>query len=305
VPVLAVQTLSYLQAIVIGILQGITELFPISSLGHSVLVPELLGWHSLVAGQSADESFYLAFLVGLHVATAIALLIFYRTDWARVIKGFFTSIGKRRIETSSERMAWLLVLGTIPVGIVGLVFEHSLRTVFAKPTAAAIFLTINGVILLAGERLRRTAETRKLVQEHAHHTDPGHDVGRDLDTLELREGLLVGSAQILALFAGISRSGVTMVAGLLRGLDHEDAARLSFMLATPVILAAGVYKLPDLLGHNGDHVRGQVLVGSLAAGVAAYVAVRFLTRWFETRTLVPFAAYSLVFGIAMILVTTL
>ena len=303
--VLAAQTLSYLQAIVIGILQGITELFPISSLGHSVLVPELLGWHSLVAGQSADESFYLAFLVGLHVATAIALLIFYRDDWARVIRGFFTSIRKRRIETSSERMAWLLVLGTIPVGVVGLVFEHSLRTVFAKPTAAAIFLTINGVILLAGERLRRTAETRKLVQEHKHHTDPGQDVGRDLDTLELREGVFVGSAQVLALFAGISRSGVTMVAGLLRGLDHEDAARLSFMLATPVILAAGVYKLPDLLGHNGDHVRGQVLVGSLAAGVAAYVAVRFLTRWFETRTLVPFAVYSLVFGIAMILVTTL
>ena len=303
--VLAAQTLSYLQAIVIGILQGITELFPISSLGHSVLVPELLGWHSLVAGQSADESFYLAFLVGLHVATAIALLIFYRDDWARVISGFFTSIRKRRIETSSERMAWLLVLGTIPVGVVGLVFEHNLRTVFAKPTAAAIFLTINGVILLAGERLRRTAETRTLVQEHAHHTDPGHDVGRDLDTLELREGVFVGSAQILALFAGISRSGVTMVAGLLRGLDHEDAARLSFMLATPVILAAGVYKLPDLLGHNGDHVRGQVLVGSLAAGIAAYVAVRFLTRWFETRTLVPFAVYSLAFGIAMILVTTL
>jgi len=161
------------------------------------------------------------------------------------------------------------------------------------------------VILLAGERLRRTAETRKLVQRHDHHLDAGHDVGRDLDTLELREGVFVGSAQILALFAGISRSGVTMVAGLLRGLDHEDAARLSFMLATPVILAAGVYKLPDLLGHNGDHVRGQVLVGSLAAGIAAYVAVRFLTRWFETRTLVPFAIYSLVFGIAMILATTL
>jgi undecaprenyl-diphosphatase len=303
--VLATQTLSYLQAIVIGILQGITELFPISSLGHSVLVPELLGWHSLVAGESADESFYLAFLVGLHVATAIALLIFYRHDWARVIRGFFTSLRNRRIETSAERMAWLLVLGTIPVGIVGLVFEHSLRTVFAKPTAAAIFLTVNGLILLAGERLRRRAEVRELVQDHAHHRDPGHDVGRNLDTLELREGVFIGSAQILALFAGISRSGVTMVAGLLRGLDHEDAAHLSFMLATPVILAAGVYKLPDLLGHNGDHVRGQVLVGSLAAGVAAYIAVRFLTRYFETRTLVPFAIYSLVFGIAMILVTTL
>ncbi len=302
--VAATDTLSYLQAIVIGILQGITELFPISSLGHSVLVPELLGWHSLVAGQSADESFYLAFLVGLHVATAIALVVFYRHDWVAVIRGFFTSIARRRIETPAQRMAWLLVLGTIPVGIVGLVFEHSLRTVFAKPTAAAIFLTINGLILFAGERLRRNAATRELVDEHAHHEDAGHDVGRDLDTLELREGAFVGSAQILALFAGISRSGVTMVAGLLRGLDHEDAARLSFMLATPVIFAAGVYKLPDLLGHNGDHVRGQVLVGSLAAGIAAYLSVRFLTKWFATRTLTPFAIYSLVFGVAMIIYTT-
>ena len=301
---LAASTLSYLQAIVIGILQGITELFPISSLGHSVLVPELLGWHSLVAGQSADESFYLAFLVGLHVATAIALLVFFRHDWVAVVRGFFTSIRDRRIETPGQRMAWLLVLGTIPVGVVGLVFEHHLRTLFAKPTAAAIFLTLNGVILLAGERLRRNAATRELVAEHPHHA-AAHESGRNLDTLELREGAIVGSAQILALFAGISRSGVTMVAGLLRGLDHEDAARLSFMLATPIIFAAGVYKLPDLLGHNGDHVRGQVLVGSLAAGIAAYLSVRFLTRYFETRTLVPFAVYSLAFGITMILVTTL
>jgi undecaprenyl-diphosphatase len=301
---LAANALTYFQAIVIGLLQGVTELFPISSLGHSVLVPELLGWHSLVAGQSADESFYLAFLVGLHVATAIALVIFYWRDWVAVVRGLFRSIGRRRIETPAERMAWLLVVGTIPVGIVGLVFEHSLRTVFAKPTAAAIFLTVNGLILLAGERLRRRASTRELVEEHPHHDDPAHREGRDLDTLELREGGFIGSAQILALFAGISRSGVTMVAGLLRGLDHEDAARLSFMLATPVIFAAGVYKLPDLLGHNGDHVRGQVLVGSIAAGVAAYVSVRFLTRWFATRTLTPFAVYSLVFGIAMIVYTT-
>jgi undecaprenyl-diphosphatase len=297
---LALQTLTYLQAIVIGILQGITELFPISSLGHSVLVPQLLGWNQLVDGQSADESFYLAFLVGLHCATAAALLVFYRRDWVRVITGFFTSIRKRRIETSAERMAWLLVVGTIPVGIVGLVFEHSLRTIFATPVAAAIFLTINGCILLAGERLRRQSEVRKLVQTHAHHVDVAEDTGRDLDTLALREGVFVGSAQILALFAGISRSGVTMVGGLLRGLDHEDAARFSFMLATPIIFAAGVYKLPDLLGHNGDHIRGQVLVGSLAAGLAAYAAVRFLTRYFQTRTLTPFAIYCLVAGLGML-----
>jgi undecaprenyl-diphosphatase len=300
---LAQSTLSYLQAIVIGILQGITELFPVSSLGHSVLVPELLGWHSLVAGQSADESFYLAFLVGLHVATAIALLIFFWRDWIAVVRGFVSSIANRRIETPTERMAWLLVLGTIPVGIVGLVFEHNLRTLFAKPTAAAIFLCVNGVILLAGEGLRRRAATRELVDEHAHHTDTAREVSRNLDSLELREGVFVGSAQILALFAGISRSGVTMVAGLLRGLDHEDAARLSFMLATPVILAAGVYKVPDLLGPNGNGVRGQVLVGSLAAGIAAYLSVRFLTGWFRTRTLTPFAIYSLAFGAFMLVVT--
>ncbi len=301
---LAAAPLTYLQAIVIGIVQGITELFPISSLGHSVLLPELLGWDKLVTGQSADESFYLAFLVGLHVATAIALLIFFWRDWKEVIKGFFSSLRKRRIETPPERMAWLLIVGTIPVGIVGLAFEHNLRTIFAKPTAAAIFLTINGLILFAGERLRRRAEVRKLVTTHEHHSDPGNDVGRDLDTLELREGVFVGSSQILALFAGISRSGVTMVAGLLRGLDHEDAMRFSFMLATPIIFAAGFYKLPDLLGHNGDGIRGQVLAGSVAAGIAAYLSVRFLERYFRTRTLIPFAIYSLVVGIAMIIYTT-
>ena len=296
---LTAEPLSYLQAIVIGLLQGFTELFPVSSLAHSVLVPELLGWDNLVNGQSANESFYLAFLVGLHCATAVALLVFYRRDWARVIRGFFSSVRRRRIDTPSERMAWLLVVGTIPVGIVGLVFEHTLRTIFAKPTAAAIFLTINGVILLAGERLRRRAEVRKLVDTHEHHTDADHDVGRDLETLELREGVFIGSTQILALFAGISRSGVTMVGGLLRGLDHEDAARLSFMLATPIIFAAGIYKLPDLMGHNGDHIRGQVLVGSIAAGLASYAAIRFLTKYFETRTLTPFAIYCIVAGIAM------
>jgi undecaprenyl-diphosphatase len=301
----AAAPLTYFQAIVIGVLQGVTELFPISSLGHSVLVPELLGWDKLVTGQAADESFYLAFLVGLHVATALALLVFYWRDWVAVVRGFFTSIAKRRIDTAPERMAWLLVLGTIPVGIVGLVFEHQLRTVFAKPTAAAIFLTINGLILLAGERLRRRSEVRELARSHDHHVDTADDgIARDLSTLDLREGVVVGSSQILALFAGISRSGVTMVAGLLRGLDHEDAMKLSFMLATPVILAAGVYKLPDLLGHNGDHIRGQVLAGSVAAAVAAYLSVRFLERFFRTRTLMPFAIYCLVVGVAMIVYTT-
>jgi undecaprenyl-diphosphatase len=287
---------SYLQAVVIGVLQGVTELFPISSLGHSVLVPAWLGWETLVAGQSADESFYLAFLVGLHVATAIALVVFFRRDWQRIIAGFITSIRQRRVDNVDSRMAWLLILATIPVGIVGLVFEHGLRTLFAKPLAAAIFLTINGVILAGGEALRRRTPTRPPHEDGT----PGGDLG-DGAEVNRTDALLVGSSQIAALFAGISRSGITMVAGLLRGLDHEDAARFSFLLATPVIFAAGVYKIPDLIGPNGNGIRGQVIVGSIVAGVCAYLAVRFLTRFFESRNLIPFAIYCLIFGAASII----
>ena len=287
--------LSYFQAIVIGVLQGITELFPISSLGHSVLIPAWLGWDHLVNAQSADESFYLAFVVALHVATALALLVYFRHDWNRIIRGFFRTFRTRRLETPDERMAWLLVVATIPAGLVGLALEHTFRTVFAKPLAAAIFLTVNGLILLLGERYRRRASVRKLVDEHATARSEG-EVGRRLDTLDFKEAGAVGVAQIGALFAGVSRSGITMVAGLVRGLDHEDAARFSFLLATPIILAAGVYKVPDLAGHLGDGIRGQALVGSIFAGLAAYVSIRFLMRFFETQTLLPFAIYCLVFG---------
>lgn len=281
--------ITHFQAIVIGLLQGITELVPISSLGHSVLLPDLFGWHNLVKAQSADESFYLAFLVALHVATALALLVHYRETWVRIIRGFFTSVRKRRIDNPDERLAWLLVIGTIPVGVTGLVLEHFLRTVFAKPSAAAAFLIVNGFILLVGERLRRQVKVSAANQV-------GREPGRRLDTLELREAGVIGAAQTLALFAGISRSGITMVGGLLRGLNHEDAARFSFLLATPVIFAAGLYKIPDLLGPLGDGVRAQALTGGIAAFCAAYVAVRFLERYFERRNLVPFAVYCFAFG---------
>jgi undecaprenyl-diphosphatase len=279
--------ITYFQAIVIGLLQGVTELFPISSLGHSVLIPDWLGWHNLVDAQSASESFYLAFIVALHVATALALLVHFRETWIRIIRGFFSTLGTRRIETPDERLAWLLVVGTIPIGITGLVLEHFLRTVFAKPAAAAAFLIVNGAILLLGETLRR----RSVSPEPEQPADRVEPSGRRLESLELREAGLIGVAQTLALFAGISRSGVTMVGGLLRGLNHEDAAHFSFLLATPVILAAGVYKVPDLLGPLGDGVRGQALVGGVAAFVAALVAVRFLERYFLRRTLRPFAYY--------------
>jgi undecaprenyl-diphosphatase len=302
-----VTDISYLQAIVIGLLQGVTELFPVSSLGHSVLVPALFGgsWQHLVtesATGSSEQSPYLAFIVALHVATAVALLIFFWRDWVRLIGAFFRTVRSRSIATSDERLAWLIIIATIPVGLAGLLLEHTFRTLFAKPLAAAIFLTINGVILLAGERLRRQAETRAVNDSGSAGppatTGPGAVATRHrtLDSLDYREAAIVGLFQVLALFAGISRSGVTMVAGLLRGLDHEDAARFSFLLATPVILAAGVLKLPSLVGSAGAHIHGQVVVGALVAGVAAYLSVRFLTRYFTTRTLTPFAIYCLIAG---------
>jgi undecaprenyl-diphosphatase len=293
--------ISYLQAIVIGLLQGVTELFPVSSLGHSVLLPALLGWHQVVASQAAQESFYLAFLVGLHVATAVALLAFYWRYWQRIVWGLARSLWRRRIETADERLGWLLVVATLPAGAVGVAFEHALRILFAKPLAAAVFLTLNGVILLAGERLRRIAPAPAPVGDGPGAAPARDRPSRQVDTLAFGDALLIGASQILAFFAGISRSGVTMVAGLARGLSHEDAARFAFLLATPIILAAGLYKLPDFLGPNGDGVRGQVVVGSLVAGVAAWLSVRFLTRWFRTRTLTPFAIYCLIVGIACII----
>jgi undecaprenyl-diphosphatase len=284
--------LSFFQSIVIGLVQGVTELFPISSLGHSVLIPSLFGWHDLVKGQSQGESFYLAFIVGLHCASAVALLVFYRKDWVRLIAAFFRTVRGRKIETSEERLAWLIVIATIPVGILGLVFEHKLRVLFSKPLLAAIFLTINGLILLSGERVRQRSEVRALAAREG--LEP--DGWRRLDTLEFKEAGIIGVAQSLALLAGISRSGITMVAGLVRGLDHEDAVKFAFLLATPVILLAGIYKLPDLTGPLGNGIRGQVVVGSVVAGLASYASVRFLTRYFKTKTLTPFGIYCLVAG---------
>jgi undecaprenyl-diphosphatase len=287
--------LSYFRAIVIGLIQGVTELFPVSSLGHSVLIPALLGWDSLVKAQSG-ESFYLAFLVALHVGTALALFVYFRDAWFAIISGLWQSARARRITSPDARLGVLLIVATIPAGLTGVLFEHSLRTLFAKPLAAAIFLTINGVILLGGEVLRR----RTAVGAPMTRANPtgrlDRPVGRSIDSLTMAEALFIGTTQIGALFAGISRSGITMVGGLLRGLDHEDAARFAFLLATPIILAAGVYKIPDFTGHLGDGIRGQALVGAVVAAVSAYVSTRFLVRFFETKSLRPFGIYCLAAG---------
>jgi undecaprenyl-diphosphatase len=326
--------MSYLQAIVIALVQGVTELFPVSSLGHSVLVPAWLGgsWQTLVTQSSqadSGSSFYLAFIVALHCATALALLWFFRADWVRIVKGLFRSAARsrraRRLETldSDERLAWLIVVATVPVGVTGLALEHAFRTIFAKPTAASAFLLINGLILLAGERAR-SAQPARPIRPGALRREPvlagaaggavpdlvptGGRTAEDLVAayesdaaiarLGYRDSVLVGLLQIFALLPGISRSGITMVGGLWRGLDHEDSARFAFLLATPVILAAGVLKLPSLFGPAGDGIHGQILVGVLVTGITAYLSVRFLVRYFETRTLRPFAVYCLVAGAA-------
>jgi undecaprenyl-diphosphatase len=321
--------LTYAEAIVVGLFQGVTELFPVSSLGHSVLIPALIGgqWAKDL-NVSAPQSPYLAFIVGLHVATAAALLAFFWRDWLRIIGGLLSSIRDRQVQTPDQRLAWMLILATIPVGISGLALEHLFRTVLGKPIPAAIFLTLNGVILYAGERLRRRAPAGAGVPGAAGTAGPSGTVGpashagqtrtaarqaartdlasdRRLAALSFTEATLVGSAQILALLPGISRSGVTMVAGLARGLSHEDAARFSFLLATPVILAAGVLKIPDLTGSLGAGIGGQVLAGSLCSGIGAYLSVRYLVRYFQTRTLTPFAIYCTAAGLASLAYLTL
>jgi len=329
--------LTYLEAAVVGLVQGVTELFPISSLGHNVLLPAIVGgsWATDL-NVAATESPYLAFIVGLHVATAIALLIYFWRDWVRIVKGFFSSLrqfarpepgtGRWQLQTADQRLAWMIIVATIPVGLVGLVFEHEFRVLFGKPVRAAIFLVINGLILLAGEFFRRKASVRA-DEEIAHERElvvsgarrpggsrhaSGHQAERAaeyslaiesdqrLSTQGYLSAFLIGTAQILALLAGISRDGVAMVAGMFRGLSREDAARFAFLLATPVILAAGVLKVPDLTGPLGKGIQGQVLVGSVLSGVGAYLSVRFLVKYFRTRTLTPFAIYCIVVGLGSI-----
>jgi undecaprenyl-diphosphatase len=291
-----VHTISYFQAIVLGLLQGVTELFPVSSLGHTVIFPTLFGWTSVARAQSQPESFWLAFVVMLHVGSALGLLAYYWREWLEIIAAFMRTLRTRQVETPTERLAWLIATASIPTGILGLAFEHPLRTLTAKPLLASIFLVVNGFVLLGAERARRRAAVRELARRR------GATVGgeRALGSLEYREAALIGVAQSSALVAGISRDGVCMGTGLARGLDHTGAAHFAFLLATPIILAAGLFKLPDLLGPLGNGVRGQALVACVTSAVAALLTVRFLVGWFKTRTLTPFAGYCLVFGAAMV-----
>jgi undecaprenyl-diphosphatase len=292
--------LSWLQAGVVGALQGVAELFPVSSLGHSVLLPAWVGgsW-ARDLDVNTPESPYLAFIVGLHVATAVALIVYFWRDWVRIIRGLVTSIVRREVHTADQRLAWLLVLATIPVGIVGLLAEHWFRSTLAKPVPTSSFLLANGLVLLAAERLRRRDPDLDSTYIDERVTGPESD--KRLAEIPLRPAVLIGATQILALAPGISRSGIATVGGLLRGLAREDAARFSFLLATPVILAAGALKIGDLTGPLGAGIRPQVVFGSLLSGIGAYLSVRFLTRYLATRSLQPFGIYCLLAGAASLL----
>ena len=275
--------ISYPQAIVLGLLQGVSELFPISSLGHSVILPRLLGWDI-----HQNDSYFLTFLVATHLATAIVLLLFFWRDWVRIVTGIGRSLRAREIapDDTDARLGWLLVVGTIPAGILGLTLQDTLRKGFAKPTEASIFLGVNGVLLAGAEVLRRRAPQTE-----------GDDDARIARRMGFGSSFGVGAVQSLALIPGFSRSGAAMGGGLLFGLSHKDAARFAFLLATPIIGAAALLKLPELFGSQGNGVRGQALVGALGAAVTAYLAVRFLMRFFETNTLIPFAVYCFLAGL--------
>lgn len=283
--------LTYLQAIVLGALQGVTELFPISSLGHSVILPTLLGWHVDQASQ-----YFLPFIVATHLATALVLLGFYFQDWVNIIKGFFRSLFAGRVESHDTyaKLAWLIVVATIPAGLLGLLFQKKFEVLFATPLIAATFLMLNGLLLYGAEVLRKRRESARGAQN-----EELSDVG--IAKLSYAKGAWVGVSQALALFPGFSRTGASIGGGLLAGLPHFEAARFSFLLATPIIFAAAVLKLPLLL-HANSQVLGTTLVGALVAAGAAYLSVRYLTKYFKSNTLAPFALYCFMAGLLSLLI---
>jgi undecaprenyl-diphosphatase len=282
--------ISYFQAIILGLTQGVAEPFPVSSLGHGVILPRLAGWHI-----HQNDKFFLTFLIATHLATAIVLLLFFLRDWVEIVKGLWRSLQMREIRAEDKyaRLGWLLVAGTIPVGIIGLLLQDPLRKLFASPQLAAAFLIVNGFALLAFERLRKRPPR------------PGDyegDADRRLANLTWRQAIAVGTSQAAALVPGISRSGFTMGGGLIAGLSNEDAARFGFLLATPVIFAAAALKLPELFGSAGNGVRGPALVAALCAAATTFFAVKFLLRFFETNRLTPFGIYCISIGLVSTLV---
>ena len=274
-----------LQANLIAILQGATELFPISSLGHAVLVPALLGWHIDQAGPA-----FLPFLVLLHTGTAAALLLYFWRDWLGLLTGIVGAGAPARVQ-EARRMILLIIVATIPAVILGFVFNKFLKNLFGAPAIAAGFLALNGIVLLFGERLRSRAPTAAATPVAA----------KPLSAMTITDALAVGVWQCGALLPGLSRSGVTIVGGLLRGLDHEGAAHFSFLIATPIIIGATVLEVPHLLHESiPAGVFQQAAIAAVLAGITALLSTAFLMRYFRANdrlALNPFAIYCLVFGL--------
>lgn len=276
---------TYLQAVILGFIQGITELFPISSLGHAILIPAWIGgsFKDFVGNQNGT---YLLISIAMHLASSIALFLVFRKRWINLIFGSFSSIRKRDSQNTQFRVLGYILLATIPVGVLGLAFEDYFQEIFGNPLYSSIFLTINGVILIAAEKLSRKSEVEVVL-----------DSDREIDLkINSKSAIIIGFGQSLALFAGISRFGVSMSAGLLRKLNHSVASDFAFLLSLPLILGAAIVKLPELFTTNAKQLFGQILLGSLVSFCCTYISVTFLVKWFKTRTLYPFAIYCLIFG---------
>ncbi len=281
--------LSFRQALILGILQGISEFFPISSLGHSIILPALLGWTI-----DQEANYFLTFLVATHFATAAVLFVLYRDDWVRIIHSTVRSIWRIRLaEDPDAKLGWLLAVGTIPAGALGLLFQKQLQQLFASPLYVASFLALNGLLLYVAELLRASAKSEATIR--------GADQ-RIAAELSWFQSARIGAMQVLSLLPGFSRTGSTIAGGLLVGLAHEDALRFSFLLATPIIGAAAALKLPTLFASRDVAAIETALLGAAGAAIASYVSVKFLTRYFQTRTLTPFAIYCLLFGLSSFMV---
>jgi len=287
------------QAIIIGLTQGVTELFPISSLGHSVLLPGLLGWN---INQNAGA--FLTFLVATHFATALVLLVIYRSDWLRIIKGIFRSLKNREVGDADydAKLGWLLVVSTIPAGVIGLLLKDQITGFFLSPRSAALFLVFNGILLWGAERLRRKAKVLEGEARNSAAVGTADTDRRIAAGLSWWQSVKVGLLQVLALIPGFSRTGSTLAGSLMVGLSHEDALRYSFLLATPIIGAAAALELPPLVATASAGTLWITFAGAAAAAIAAYASVKFLVRYFKTKTLVPFAIYCAIVGIASLLI---
>lgn len=271
---------------IIGFIQGITELFPISSLGHGILIPAWLGG-SFKDFISDENQTYLLISIAMHLASSAALFLVFRKRWQNLIFGSFSALKSRNFQNTQFKVLSYIIIATIPVGILGLAFDDYFQSIFGNPEFSAIFLTINGLILIGAERLSRRDVAHELLDSDA---EIDHRVN-------VKSAVVIGFGQSLALFAGISRFGVTMSAGLLRKLNHSVASDFAFLLSLPVILGASIVKLPELFTTDANQLMGQIIAGSIVSFICTYISVTFLVRWFKTRTLYPFAMYCLIVGI--------